>query len=304
MNLSEAINQACGQVGIIPPKGAYRPGQWAKCDTLAGKSGKGDGRVIVDDMRVTAHNWQTGENVTVWLKGESEITPKDRRIIARQIEQEKDQKRAREERAAKVAVRMVEAAQTTTHPYFARKGFPAEKALVLDAATIRKLGGDYLIAGERAIVMPARIGAKITSVQLIWEDGSKRFLAGGSVTGSCHRIAKGSGPKWHCEGYATGLTLRTALKGLNRSDTILCCFSAGNVASVARNAKGRAFIVTDNDKPMPQFDGLGTGEHWARTTGLPYMMPPEVGTDLNDFHQEQGIFAVQRILTDFLRCAK
>lgn len=303
MNVSEAIDQACNQVGILPPKGGYRPGQWAKCDTLAGKSGRGDGRIIVDDLKVVGFNWQTGETATIWLKGDQEMTTKDRRVVARQIEQEKEQKRAREERAAKVASRMVEAAHPSTHPYFARKGFPAEKALVLDAGTIRKIGGDYLVAGERAIVMPARIGSKITSVQLIWEDGTKKFLAGGSIAGSCHRIAKGSGPTWHCEGYATGLTLRLALKGLNRSDTILCCFSAGNVAAVARGTKGRAFILTDNDKPQPQFDGLGTGEHWARLTGFPYFMPPEL-SDLNDYHQANGIFATQRLITDFLRRAK
>lgn len=301
MNVSEAIDQACNQVGIAPPKGGYRPGQWAKCDIIGAKNGKGDGRVVVDGRRVTAHNWQTGEHQTVWLNGE--MTAKDRRVVARQIEQEKEQKRAREERAAKVASRMVEAAQSSTHQYFARKGFPDEKALVLDAGTIRKLGGDYLIVGERAIVMPARIGTKITSVQLIWEDGTKKFLAGGSITGSCHRIAKGSGPTWHCEGYATGLTLRAALKSLNRSDTVLCCFAAGNVAAVARNATGRAFILTDNDKPQPQFDGLGTGEHWARQAGKPYFMPPELG-DLNDYHQAHGIFHVQKLVTNFLREAR
>lgn len=302
MSAYDAITEACARVGIAPPK-SIAHGKWLRTDTLSGRNGKNDAQIIVNDHRVTAMNFQTGETATVWLKGEQEMTAKDRRVVARQIEQEKEQKRAREERAAKVAIRMVEAAQSSTHPYFARKGFPAEKALVVNAGTIRKLGGDYLIAGERAIVMPARIGAKITSVQLIWEDGTKKFLAGGSITGSCHRIAKGSGPTWHCEGYATGLTLRAALKSLNRSDTVLCCFSAGNVAAVARNAKGRAFILTDNDKPKPQFDGLGTGEYWARQTGLSYLMPPELG-DLNDLHQVHGIFAVQKLVTAFLREAR
>lgn len=301
MNVSDAIHQACASVGIAPPKGGYRPGQWAKCDTLSGKSGKGDGRIVVDGNRVTAHNWQTGQNVTVWLKGE--ITAKDRRVVARQIEQEKEQKRARAERAAKVACRMVDAAESSTHPYFARKGFAAEKALVLDASTIRNLGGDYLVAGDRAIVMPARIGSRISSVQLIWEDGTKKFLAGGEITGSCHRISKGA-DTWHCEGYATGLTLRTALKGLNRADTVLCCFSAGNLASVARNTNGRAFIVTDNDKPLKQFNWLGAGEYWAQQASKPYFMPPEIGTDLNDFHQAHGIFAVQKLIATFLREAR
>lgn len=303
MNVSEAIDQACSAVGIKAPR-SYRHGAWTKCDTLdGGKSGKGDGRINVDDLKVTAFNWRLGQSATVWLKNNSSLTPVERRQFAEAKAKDEAEAARKAAEAARVAVRMVEAAQPSTHPYFARKGFPAEKALVLDAGTIRKLGGDYLVAGERAIVMPARIGSKITSVQLIWEDSSKKFLAGGAITGSCHRIAKGSGPSWHCEGYATGLTLRLALKGLNRSDTILCCFSAGNVAAVARSTKGRAFILTDNDKPQPQFDGLGTGEHWARLTGLPYLMPPKLG-DLNDYHQANGIFATQRLITDFLRRAK
>lgn len=302
MNVSDAIDQACSAVGISPPKGGYRSGQWAKCDTLAGKNGKGDGRIIVDDMRVTAHNWQTGQNATVWMKDEKSLTPKDRRIVARQIEQEKAQRRAREERAAKAAARLVSAALPLTHPYLARKGFPAEKVLVLDAPTIRKLVGDYLIAGEQAIIMPARIDAQISSVQLIWEDGTKKFLSGGAISGSYHRIASGR-ETWLCEGFATGLSLRMALKALNRSAAVMCCFSASNVAAVAKSVDGKCFIAADHDKPQAQFGGLGTGEHWALSTGRPYVMPPEMG-DINDLHQSAGIFAVQKLVSTFIREAR
>ena len=302
MNVSDAIDQACSAVGISPPKGGYRSGQWAKCDTLAGKNGKGDGRIIVDDMRVTAHNWQTGQNATVWMKDEKSLTPKDRRMVARQIEQEKAQRRAREERAAKAAARLVNAALPSTHPYLARKGFPAEKVLVLDAPTIRKLVGDYLIAGEQAIVMPARIGLRVTSVQLIWEDGTKKFLSGGSVGGSSYRISTGR-ETWLCEGLATGLSLRAVLKSLNRSASVLCCFSASNVATVAKSIDGQCFVAADHDKPQEQFAGLGTGEHWARQTRKPFFMPPEIG-DINDLHQSVGVFALQKLVSAFIREAR
>jgi putative DNA primase/helicase len=39
------------------------------------------------------------------------------------------------------------------------------------------------------------------------------------------------------------------------------------------------------------------GEYYAKQTGLPYGMPPVVGTDFNDMHQRDSIFAVQRVLT-------
>lgn len=299
MNIEEAISQACESVGIFPPKTrAY--GKWLSTDTLAGKRGKGDGRVIIDDRHVCAFNWQTGVSETICLR--DDLTVKERRQIAYSVRQQEEKRKGQTERAARRALAIIEASTSSTHPYLTRKGFPQEQALVIGADYLRRHVGDYLVCGERAIVMPARIGQRVTSVQLIWEDGTKKFLSGGAISGSYHRIASGR-ETWLCEGFATGLSLRMALKALNRSAAVMCCFSAGNVAAVARSANRKAFILTDNDKALPQFDGLGTGEHWAREAGKPYLMPPEAG-DLNDFHQSHGIFAVQRLITDFLREAR
>lgn len=82
--------------------------------------------------------------------------------------------------------------------------------------------------------------------------------------------------------------------------TVLCCFSASNILAVARQINGRAFIAADHDKPLPQFGGIGTGEHYAQQTGLPFAMPPVLQTDFNDMHQAESIFAVQRVLTSIM----
>lgn len=299
MNAEDAIMQACSSVGIWPPKSRIY-GKWLYADTLDGKSGKGDGRVILDENRVTAHNWRTGESVTVWLR--DNVPPKERRRIAFEVQQEKDRQKQRAARAAKLAAQIVEDATPSRHPYLAGKGFPDELALVISAEYLLGRANKYLVAGDRAIVMPARKGAKITSVQLIWEDGTKKFLAGGAISGSCHRIATGR-DVWLCEGLATGLSLRAALKAIGRADTALCCFSASNLAEVARQVSGRCYIIADNDKPMEQFDGLGTGEHWARVAGKPYALPPERG-DINDMHMRDGIYAVQAMITRLIREAR
>lgn len=302
MTIDQAIEQACASVGIVPPK-ARGHGRWLTTNTLdGGKAGKGDGRVILNDRNVTAFNWRTGEKQTVWID-DRPSTPKERRIIAQQIKVEQEKKQAQAGRAARTAQSIVGAAVTSTHPYLSAKGFPSEQALVIEASHIRRHVGDYLIAGEQAIVMPARLGNQIRSVQLIWEDGTKKFLAGGQIEGTCHRVARGN-DHWLCEGFATGLTLRAALKGLKRTDTVLCCFSAANVLAVSRSIKGRCFIVTDNDKPIEHFDSLGTGEHYARISGKPYVMPPQLGDDLNDMHMKGGIFAVQKLLATFVREAR
>jgi putative DNA primase/helicase len=62
--VDDAIQQACADIGIVPPK-ARAYGRWLVTDTLEGKRGKGDGRVIVNERHVTAWNWQTGVSVTV-----------------------------------------------------------------------------------------------------------------------------------------------------------------------------------------------------------------------------------------------
>ena len=62
MTLEEAIQQACGAVSLLPPKGNAL-GRWLRTDAI-GKNGKGDGSVMLAEDHVTAWNWQTGEKST------------------------------------------------------------------------------------------------------------------------------------------------------------------------------------------------------------------------------------------------
>jgi putative DNA primase/helicase len=307
MTLDEAINRACAEVGIAPPRGRIDLHRWTNADTL-GKHGKGDGRIICDEQRVTAFNWQTSAKATVWLVGREEISLGDRRKYAQEAAEANRKARLRAAQAAQIAVQIVEACTIGRHAYLAAKGFPDEPVLLIGRdrlsgileANSKKV--DSLVAdnGSVGIVIPARVGTGIRSVQLIWEDGTKKFLAGGAMQGANHRIAKGR-DTWLCEGFATGLSLRAALRGLGRADTILMCFSASNIAKVATLLSGRCFIAADHDKPLDQFSGLGTGEHYAKITGMPYLMPAHSDWDVNDLHQAESIFAVQRLITQLLR---
>jgi putative DNA primase/helicase len=306
MTLEEAITQACVSVGIVPPRGHIAMRKWVKADTHA-KNGKGDGRIICDDDRVTCVNWQTGDKATVWLK--EERTVEDKRRYAQQRADDWQAERARADRAAGTATRIIAAAQPGPHPYLARKGFASEQPLVVADEVVARIGGDYLVpaCGGAAIVVPARIGLRVTSVQLIWTDGTKKFLYGGDMGGATHRVASGL-DTWLCEGFATALSLRAALKGLSRRDTILVCFSASNIARVGESIRGRRWIAADHDAPPKakpeQFNGLGAGEFYARKAGAPYLMPPVAGMDINDMHQADGIFVVQKLISTMIREAK
>lgn len=301
MNLDDAIRQACDTVGIIPPK-VTKFGKWVQTDTKSGKNGKGDGRVIVNDDNVTGFNWQTGETATVWLKDAK--TSVERKAISKSIQQNEREKEQAARRASQIANKLIVGAEMASHAYLKRKGFPGERVLVVPSDMVAEVGGKYLVpdGARKAIVIPARIGQVVHSAQLIWEDGTKKFLAGGRIGSTRHRIATGADTTWFCEGLATGLSLRTAMKSLNRNDSILVCFSASNICLVARQWKyGRRFIAADNDKPLPQFGGIGAGEHYAKQADAPYLMPATIGDDINDVHQREGIFAVQRLITNFIR---
>lgn len=295
MTISEAIDQACSAVGILPPAHVSY-GKWLLTDTLSGRKGKGDGRVIVNDHCVTAWNWKTSEKATVSLR--DGFSAKEKRAISADIQKAHRKAAQNAVRAVTIAETLLASATLGQHTYLIGKGFAEEHVLVVSERKVREIGGDYLVpsGASSAIIIPARRDGEITSAQLIWEDGTKKFLYGGEIGGASHRIATGA-DTWLCEGFATGLSIRAALRGLKMRPTVLCCFSASNIVAVARQCQRRVFIAADNDKPLPQFGAAGTGEHFAKAAGLPYGMPPRVGTDFNDMHQRSGVFAVQRVLT-------
>ncbi|WP_246183747.1 toprim domain-containing protein [Pandoraea anhela] len=105
----------------------------------------------------------------------------------------------------------------------------------------------------------------------------------------------GSGREhWLVEGFATGLSVREALRSLHRPARVVVCFSAGNLQHVAGQIPGRRYVVADNDDS-------GTGARVATATGLPWAMPPQVGDDANDFHQRAGLGALTRLVRNLVR---
>lgn len=291
----EAIDRACAEVGIVVPR-ETKEGRWIYTDTFE-RNGKGDGRVRVDGEWVIAKNWQSGVSASIRI---GEMSPEVRRqAIARK--QKDDRERVEQARkAAWQASQLVLHARTGTHAYLARKGFPLEKALIATADQVRALGIKVPDGEERAIVIPAKVGERTVSAQLIWASGEKKYLFGGEMGGAHHRLRAGAAT-WLCEGFATALSLRAVLHSMKRSDGVLMCFHASNLPTVARRLTGRVFVAADHDKPQTHFDGLGTGEHYAKETRHPYIMPPVLGQDINDMHQADGVFAVQKLVLEAVR---
>lgn len=297
MNLQDALHEACNAIAIKPPSRTI-PGKWVRTDTYE-RNGKKDGSVLIfdDEQGGIAYNWQTQMSQPFSIReqnGQPNQSTRPKPDPAKQRAREEERRRV-----LKACADVCAAAKAGQHPYLASKGFPQEKGLVLDdprpllpTSAMRNAvpegDGPYLL-------VPGRIGKTITTVQFITVDGDKKNILGGQMGGAYHRVATGA-ETWVCEGIATALSVRNALRLLGRSATVLSAFSASNVAKVASGLTG-SVIASDHDKPVEAFGGMGTGEYYAVKSGKTWIMPPDRG-DFNDMHQANGINAVALYLRE------
>lgn len=226
-------------------------------------------------------NHATMDSVAMWKDG-AKAGFVDKAAIRARAAINAAQEKARHVEARQLAEGMVKRALLADHPYLIAKGFPEERGLVLD--------GELLIP-----MREFSIYRQWNSLQRILPDGTKLFLSGGKAKGSVFFIGPLlSNERWLCEGYATGLSIRAALRELHRDAQVVVCFSAGNLAHIGRIVKAlrpRAFVMADNDES-------GAGAKAAEDTGLPWGMPAEVGTDANDTHQRHGVRALAKLIRE------
>lgn len=302
MTLDDAMRAACEAAGVKAPASAPAPGRWKRTDTL-GKNGKGDASVMIFDDRRGGIIWNWQTQVKQPFRVDGDVDPSAMAAISRENEARRKREKAEAIEAAKTAQCIVRTASQDKHRYLKDKGFPEEIGLVHERPHDQVPGGPLGAAMLRAmpeeggpwLIVPGRVGKNIVTVQFIGQDGAKKNLLRGQMAGAAHRIATGA-ETWVCEGIATALTIRAALRLLGRSATVLCAFSASNAAAVAA-AHGGAVLATDNDKAVEAFGGLGTGEYYARKSGRVWAMPPEAG-DWNDHHQRHGLRSVALLLRE------
>lgn len=249
-------------------------GRWVRVKTTDKAKKRNGSYKFLGDVGFL-QNHATMDRVAVWHP-DGKVEKIDRAAMRRRMAQTAQQEREKQEDAREFAEGMVKRACLDVHPYLVAKGFPEEKGLVLE---------DELLIPMREF----KLYKQINSIQRISADGTKLFLPGGKAKGSVFFI----GPllareRWLVEGYATGLSVRAALRELHREAQVVVCFSAGNLAHVGvlvRELRPVAYVMGDNDKS-------GAGEKAANETGLPWAMPPEVGMDANDLHQRDGLRAL------------
>lgn len=295
MSLDAAMRDACIAVGIHPPRHT-QPGRWIASPAAGKAASNGAGRVLIftDRSGGIAWNWTTQAQQRFSAAGLA--SAQDLRAPRRDPKTDALE-RARQAEAIKSARDMIAAAKLIPHAYLADKGFPEEQALVLDEPA-KFLPGDNAFDGMRYqlgqmagpfLLVPGRIARQVVTVQLIDAAGIKLNMKAAPMAGAAHRVASGR-ETWICEGIATALSVRAALRFLGRSATVLCGFAAANVAKIAMQIKG-SIIAADHDKPLEQLHGMGTGAFYAARTGHVWVQPRSLG-DFNDWHMRDGLRAV------------
>ena len=199
-------------------------------------------------------------------------------ILRRQRDAEKD-RAAKQKDAMRKAVQMLNASGFSTHKYLADKGFPDEQGNVLH------------IEGKPVLLIPMRAQGNLVGLQQITEDGQKKFLYGQKTNFATFKFDN-KGINVLCEGYATALSVRSAMKQLKRRYTIHVCFSAGNMVKVASTLEP-GIVIADNDKS-------GTGQAAAAEIGWPTWLSDRESEDANDYCQRVGLFQFSQSLTQLM----
>lgn len=243
---------------------------------------KQNGAYGFDGQSGWVQNWAVHEKAIRWRPNLNDIRPVA--VPKRDRAAEAKAEFERRARARTQAREVVARCSYDLHPYLDKKGFGAERGL---------------IDTDGRLVIPMRdVGEydRVNSVQWISDDGEKKFLTGGAAKGSVFTMGAGR-EHWLVEGFATGLSVREALRMLHRNARVVVCFSAGNLQHVATMMGGKRFVIADNDKS-------GTGSRVARATGLPWVMPPLEGDDANDLHLREGINSLVNLMRNLLRNPK
>lgn len=306
LSLDDAMRRACDAVKVAPPKRRCTPGRWTRTDSL-GKNGRNDAAVKIDDDQKGGfvYNYQTAQGQKFRIDGVNDNRPADPKVEARRRAREAERETERR-RVERICADIVQGCRTDVHPYLKAKGFPDEPGLVCDdpreffpsgrfgellALALPESQGPFLI-------VPGRVGKTITTIQFISPDGTKKNILRGVMSGASHRIASGR-DTWVCEGIATAMTVRAALRLLGASVTVLSAFSASNVGQVAEAIPGSR-IAADHDNPVESLEGLGAGEFYARRSGRKWTMPKLQEDDFNDLHHREGLRAVALLLREAL----
>ena len=229
-----------------------------------------------------------------WISGQRyEWVNKEKKEITPAIRREMEESRKRRDREIKAEQDRVAAEASALYlslpeapddfPYLQRKDVRN-----YDGLLHFNEAGDYL--GPYIAIPLFNAEGEIRSLERIYPDGTKRFMAGGEKRGCFCVIGELQDKAFLCEGYATGASIHEAT-GI----PVVIAFDCHNLKPVADaiGSRVKLICVADNDEKE---NGTNPGVECARETGLYTVVIPEPGKDANDFAQEHGLDELKEIL--------
>ena len=300
--MSCAISQfraALASRKIIPPERIVADSKMHRAD-VEGTGGRQDASYLLrDDGSGGFQNHKDGLGWADWfpqsersLSPEEKVTRKKR--IAKAETARSEARAARQMEAAARARELWESASPAdgSHPYLLNKG--------VKPYGIREKEGNLLI--------PLRTGIELHSLQTIFPDGQKRFLAGGK-TGDCYySIGRPVDAHVLCivEGFATGASIHEAT-----GYPVAIAFTATNLRPVAMTMKKlfpdmTLIICGDDDYQTEGNPGVTQAKKAARAVKGFVAVPefgesrPDGASDFNDLHRHRGADAVRANIREAL----
>lgn len=255
----------------------YASDKIKRCGTVERPS-SGNGAYFWDGQRGWVMDW-SGEARVIWYE-DPQAKPwsdEEKRLWAAKRASSATEQEKKYQNAAFQADVTLRSAKYDNHGYLEIKGFKETRGLVLD---------EKLLIPMRNVVTNKLQGYQSICWDMEQRKYEKKMLHGMRAKNAVLYLGdRESEECWLVEGFATGLSVRHALRNVGIPAAVVICFSASNMIQVADQIKGKRFIFADNDESK-------TGEKSAIATGLPWTMADTVGWDANDLHLRESLFAV------------
>lgn len=276
--------------GLVEPY-LRMDGRVHRCSTKD-KPHKRNGSYFCDGDWGWVINHATMVEAQLWFSNKPS-TPAQKRAANQKVEAFQAQQRQARERAIMTMREYWQKLPSLWggHPYL------EHKQLTMLGCTGLRQDGDLL-------VVPMYRHKELMSLQTITPDGSKKYRWLCPVRGASLTLRpKQSTLTAIAEGLATGLAIYQNVPNC----TVIVCFDAGNMRSVANEfkPKGMTVVCADNDWTKEVNTGLVTGEAVAQQLRCGLAYPKEIqGSDWADALIEWGETAPYKIKSQIMANAK
>lgn len=202
--------------------------------------------MFADAQGAYFYDYATGEEFAIWPNSGQVVSAAEsaklfREAAQRRRKQEAERQALQDLRARQAQDRWRAGGSTGTHPYITKKQLSG-----LHNARIEESSG--------ALLIPLWVtGVGVANLQLIYPNGTKRFMAGARVKGAYSVIGslKNAQRVLICEGWATGATLFEMYE--SEGYQVVVAFNAGNLMTVCQSLRSqfenlKVVIAGDDDR--------------------------------------------------------